>query len=362
MRRATLIALLLAALLGGCALLPGGVIYPTITLDSSVTDDIPVHVAFPFEGAPVAFDLTVDGSLYAGAAAAEKTVTHFGDTDTTDWIDDYYPAFVNEEHQLPFIDDLLSAFRIVRDERGLDADRYAELLTVYAQSIRYETDPVDLKPKFPVETFVDAAGDCDDKTLLLAALLSREGYDVTVLLFEPEKHVALGIRSADIPYGDTGYAYTETTAAGLIGMVPDEFADGVKLESEPRVLRINGGTTPYGAGAQVRYLLDRRAQAVARATELQAQVDARDAELAALEGRINAERTELQSLKAAGHIAEYNARVDDFNALAASYNAAVAERNALVAQVNAAAAVERTLLSGLSDRPGTYAAVLGMPL
>lgn len=361
-RRLSLIVALLTMLLSGCVGLFGGVLYPSITLDKSVTDDLPVHAAFMFEGAPVTFDLTVDGSLYAGAVAAPKTVTRFGDEDTADWIGDYYAAFVNEEHQLPFIDNLLDRLRTVRDERGLDADRYAELLTVYVQSIPYRTDPVDLQPKFPVETFVDNAGDCDDKALLLASLLSREGYDVAILLFEPEKHVSLGIRSAEIPYLETGYAFTETTTQAFIGMVPDEFADGVTLESTPRVLRINSGTLAYAAGAQVRAILDKRASAVALAAELEPQLDVADTDLNALETRVNAQRAELQALRDSGRIAEYNARVDDFNALVAGFNAAVADRNALAARLTAAANVERAVLQGLTDRPGTYARVPGMPL
>jgi hypothetical protein len=358
MRRYLIIAILLTALLAGCTGgLPEGVIYPSITLDKSVTNDIPVSVSFAFEGQPVTLDVMVDGSLYAGAVAAQKSVTRFGNARENDWIEDYFPAFIDEEHQESFYADLLGALRRVRDERRLDSDRYAELLTVFAQSITYETDPVDLEPKFPVETLVDGAGDCDDKTLLLAGLLAREGYDVSIFLFEPEKHVALGVHSEDIGYLNTGYAYTETTAEGFIGMVPDSFAGGITLTSEPRVFRIGSGTTPYTAGAQVREILDERARAIARADALVAEIAAADAGITSLAAQVSASASELESLQNAGRIAEYNSRVPGHNYLVEQYNDAVARRNALVDEHNALAELDRIIVQGLDDRAGVYAAV-----
>ncbi len=358
MRRTLVIALLLPALLAGCSVgLPEGVIYPSITLDQTVTDDIPVTHTFVFEGQQVTLNVTVDGSLYAGAVAAEKTVTRFGNARENDWIEDYWPAFINEEHQEAFYASLLAALRQVRDYAGLDADRYAELMTVYVQSLAYQTDPVDLEPKFPVETFVDGAGDCDDKTLLLAGLLTREGYDVAILMFEPEQHVALGIRSEDIGYLDTGYAFVETTAEGFIGMVPDSFGSGVTLTSEPRVFGVDGGTLAYTAGDEVRAILDGRAEAIARAADLASQIDAADAELASLQAELAAAQAELSSLRSSGRTAEYNAAVPEYNALVDEFNAAADRRNDLANQHNALADLDRLVVEGLHDRAGTYAAV-----
>ncbi|MBN1192092.1 MAG: hypothetical protein JXA36_00140 [Coriobacteriia bacterium] len=358
MRRVSTVLLLLAIVLGGCAnALPQGVIYPSITLDESVTEDIPIAVEFVFEGEPVAFEVTVDGSLYAGAQAAEKTVTRFGNARENDWIEDYFPAFIDEEHQETFYADLLDSLRQIRESRGLDADRYAELLVVFAQSLDYETDPVDLEPKFPVETFVDGDGDCDDKTLLLAALLSREGYDVAILLFEPEKHVALGIRSDDIAYANTDYAFTETTAEGFIGMVPDEFAGGITLSSEPRVFRIGSGTTPYAAGAQVAAILDARERALAQAEDLTDEIAAADAELSVLAAEVSASDARLSALKSAGRIDEYNALIPEHNELVRRYNSAAEDRNELADRYNVLAGIDSLVVNGLDDRAGTYAAI-----
>lgn len=360
MKRLLVIASLLPAIIVGCATrLPEGVIYPSITLDESVAYDIPVSVTFTFEGQPVTISVSVDGALYEGADAAEKTVTRFGNARENDWIEDYFPAFVEEEHLLPFYDSLLAELRAVRAARGLDDDRYAELLTVFAQSITYRTDPVDLEPKFPVETFVDGAGDCDDKTLLLAGLLAREGYDVAILLFEPERHVALGIACEDLDYQDTGYAYTETTAQGFIGMVPEEFADGVELESEPRVFAIGSGKRKYTAGDQVSAILEGRERALAQAAALADEIAIADETLRDLEAQVQVERGELNRLQAAGAADAYNRLVPQYNALVDRYNRATEHRNVLAQRHNELATIERIVVEGLTNRVGTFSVVRG---
>jgi len=355
-RVATIVLSLALLASGGCAAgLPEGVIYPSIepleAAPRTVTHE------FTFEGDPVSITVVVDGGLYAGAVSADKAVIRFGNAHETDWIEDYYPAFIEEPHQDPFYADVLAAFHAVRDARGLDADRYAELLAVFVQSLEYHTDPVDLSPKFPVETFVEGAGDCDDKALLLAGLLARESYDVAVLLFEPEQHVALGIRSAGGDYEDTGYAFIETTSAGFIGMEPEEVGGGGTLRSEPRVFRIGSGTTPYTADDEVQIILDARERAIAEAERLVLLIEEADASLSSLESETAAFRKELDQLKAAGDITAYNAAVPAYNELVQRYNAAVADRNELVARHNEYAELERVIVEGLDDRSGVSAAV-----
>jgi hypothetical protein len=351
------LGLVLATLTGCVGGLPSRVIYPSITLDETVTEDHTVSTRFVFEGRPVEFTLAVDGSLYAGAAAATKSVTRFGRARENDWIEDYYPAFVDEPAQEPFFAELLGALRAVRDERGLDADRYAELLTVFAQSVAYGTDPVDLSPKFPVETFVEGEGDCDDKTLLLAALLAREGYDVAILLFESEQHVSLGIRSEAEGYAGTGYEFVETTAPAFVGMVPDEFAGGLTLTSTPRVFRIGEGTRPFTAADEVRAILEGRERIIETALALADELTAADAELTALQQEVADARSELESLQAAGDAAAYNERVAPYNRLVDRYNAAAAARNDLAERYNRLTELERAIVEGLDDRAGTYALV-----
>jgi len=358
---AALVVVALALLAGGgcSAELPTGVVYPSITPEEAAPRTV-TH-EFTFEGEPVAITVPVDGGLYAGAVSAGKAVIRFGNARETDWIEDYYAAFVDEPHQDQFYADALAALRAVRDARGLDADRYAELLSVFVQSLEYHTDAVDLSPKFPVETFVDGFGDCDDKALLLAGLLAREGYDVAILLFEPEQHVALGIRSANADYRDTGYAFVETTSQGFVGMAPEEVGDGGTLTSEPRLFPIGSGTTAYTAGDEVQAILGAREKAIAEAKRLTGLIEQADAALTSLETENRAAREELEALQAAGDVSAYNAAVPAYNVLVERYNQAVADRNELVAEHNEYANLERTIVEGLDNRTGVFAAVASAP-
>lgn len=357
MKHAVAIALLLTAALMACASgVPDGVIYPSIHPDSAASYDIPVTATFTFEGQPVSITVAVDAGLYTGAAAAEKTVTRFGNARKDDWIEDYFPAFVEEPSQAGFYDALLAELRRVRDERQLDNDRYAELLTVFAQSIAYHTDPDDLEPKFPVETFVDGNGDCDDKTLLLAALLSHEGYDVAVLLFEPEKHVALGIRCEELAYKQTGYAYTETTTQGFIGMIPDSFSGGIELVSDPQVFEIGDGSREYTAGDEVTVILEGRQQAAEEAEVLARQIQTSDTALREMEAELRVRREELDRLRVSND-SGYTDSAITYNALVSQYNKASQQRNELAQRHNTLVDIDRIVVEGFDDRRGTFTAV-----
>jgi hypothetical protein len=365
MRRALAIGIVVIALAAASACvpdgrggstfgLPTGVVYPKIVPDDSVTENRTVDYTFSFEGVQRTLSITVDGSVYAGADAAEKSVTRFGNARENDWIEDYYPAFVNEPHQDAFYDSLLGQFRAIKSADGLDANRYAELLTVFVQSIEYRTDPVDLSPKFPVETFVEQSGDCDDKTLLLAGLLSREGYDVAVMLFEAEQHVALGIRDGANDYANTGYAFTETTAPGFVGMVPVGLGGGIVLRSEPRVFTIDGGTTMFGAGDQVAFIVEQDARLEQQAAELDKLVNTADAELASLEAQASSLTSQLNAYSDSGDTARYNALIPEYNRVVDAYNAKAADRNALAARYNTAVEARTYIYDHLDDRPAVY--------
>lgn len=363
MRRALAMIVIFAALAGvsacsmlsgGSVELPSGVVYPTITPDPAVTQDVTVDYSFSFEGKEQAVSVTVSGAVYAGADVAEKSVTRFGNAHENDWIEEYYPAFVNEPHQDAFYDALLAQTRAIKASMGLDSDRYVELLLTFVQSIEYRTDPVDLSPKFPIETFVEQWGDCDDKTLLLAGLLSREGYDVAVLLFEAEQHVALGIRSDINDYQGTGYAFAETTSPGFVGMVPDGLGGGIALVSEPRVFRIDGGTTPFTASDTVAFIMDRDVQLQQLSVELGEALDTADAELAELSAQASSLKAQLEAYSASGDTARYNELVPGYNAAAEAYNAKAAERNDLATRYNDTVNARSYIYDHLDDRFGVY--------
>jgi hypothetical protein len=188
--------------------------------------------------------------VYSAASRADKNAYLDRSTAESAWVPCYYRSFITDSHQEVFYNNLLGGFRQIRADSNLDEERYLELIVAFVQSIPYSTEQG--APKFPVETFVDYSGDCDDKALLLAALLSREGYNASLLYFGREKHMGVGIADPENPFRSSGYAYTEATVPSTIGNVPERIQGGRQLSSDPLVILIGEGSRTYGSGAKVK--------------------------------------------------------------------------------------------------------------
>ncbi len=248
------------------------------------------------------------------------------------WVTDSYLAMVNDPAQDQMYTDLIAQFRKIRDDQGLSSDEYLELMAAYTQSLTYETTP-DNPAKYPVETVVEGAGDCDDKSLLLAGLLSREGYKVALLAFTPESHMALGVGSADSLYKDTGYAYLETTNLSYVGVPPDELAGG--WFSHRSRWSSRSGTVPrlYTSGAETAYIHDMSTLSEQKVM---------GTGCAGQAARFRSDRKTGPDLPSSNRrcracgareiSAAYNAQVSSHNALVSAYNAELATYRQEVAQ------------------------------
>lgn len=287
----------------------------------------PVGISFTFEGKPISFSIPVNGTVYFGAQRARKEALLTKDIPESIFIPHYYLAFLNDPNQEEFYRDLLGAFRSIRVNDTLDADEYLELMTVAVQSLPYESDGTLTAPKFPIETYVDGRGDCDDKSLLLAGLLAREGYSVALFYFKPEAHMALGVKGYGCDYQETGYGYVATTNLSLVGVPTSQLAAGVNLTSVPLVIPVGNGTGLYGKCGETMAIQD----ALER-TETHADSLSRD--LASLTAR-------MSDLRSRGKYAEYNQLLNQYSAVVKDYN-----DNALV---------HNHILQNLDDRKGTYA-------
>ncbi len=103
-------------------------------------------------------------------------------------------------------------------------------VTAFVQSLPYtsdiETTPYDEYPRYPVETLFDRGGDCEDTSILVAALLDKMGYDVALLLLQDAQHMAVGVSMSGTygsyyEYDGKQYFYLETTGEGWeIGVIP----------------------------------------------------------------------------------------------------------------------------------------------
>ena len=144
-------------------------------------------------------------------------------------IGDNRKSFVFSEQGRPVVRDLARRLEaIARSE----TDRVEAALT-YVQSLPYSYDSTskgkDEYVRYPVETLVDGCGDCEDKSVLLAAILHEMNIDF-VLLMAPD-HMAVGVNyephngATGFMFNGKKYYYAETTEIDFkIGQVPTNVA------------------------------------------------------------------------------------------------------------------------------------------
>jgi hypothetical protein len=159
----------------------------------------------------------------------------------------YYQAMINDPSQDRIYRDLLAQFRQIRADRNLTDDEYLELIAASIQSIPYR-DGGNNPPKYPAELLAENQGDCDDKSILIAGLLAREGYSVVLLKFGPESHMAMGIGSDAFPYKATGYTYLEGMTPAYVGYPTAHLL--IPLNSDPLVIPVSSGTKLYLSGSE----------------------------------------------------------------------------------------------------------------
>ncbi len=107
------------------------------------------------------------------------------------------------------------------------------LIATFVRSLphsdKYATTPFDGYPRYPVETLFDQGGDSEDNSILVAALLYREGYDIVFFRFEQQKHMAVGVNlpaagGYSWEYQGNRYCYLETTEKNFeLGGCPYQF-------------------------------------------------------------------------------------------------------------------------------------------
>lgn len=144
------------------------------------------------------------------------------------------------------IDSAARQFEAAALAGNLDSGEVVELVLKFAQSLTYATDNVstsfDQYPRYPLETLFEQTGDCEDTSLLAAAILTGMGYDTAFILFEEFDHMGLGIHFPPEPeikmygnswiYGDSDnvvaagerrYWYLDTSGKRPMGWAPPEY-------------------------------------------------------------------------------------------------------------------------------------------
>jgi len=245
-----IICLLLSLVIIVCLGTGSGVVYPEIIPAEGLTSVHAYNFDFPFAGGSQRISTEVGDAVYLGAKNANKYAVLHGKQPEDELLSGYYQAFISDPCQGPMYESLLRDFRDIRADEGLDDDEYLELITVFVQSLPYLENENATGMRFPVETIVEGGGDCDEKACLLLGLLSREGYNVSLLFFSGNYHVAAGVA---VP-GQDGYAYIETTKYSFVGVPARMLANGAILNTEPVVIKIGNGTENYQSSDEGRFL------------------------------------------------------------------------------------------------------------
>ena len=124
---------------------------------------------------------------------------------------------------------------IFRQRREWSKQERVDFVLSFVQSLPYTHDDVttgyDEFRRYAVETLIEGGGDCEDTTILVAAILRGLG-EKTALIFTPG-HIALGVSGdftgASVPHGGTTYYYCETTGTGWgVGVLPPSFGTQVE--------------------------------------------------------------------------------------------------------------------------------------
>ncbi len=350
--------ILLLVLFAGCTgeFLPGQTDrYPHVGSDSATWQYEYITHSFNFENRVISLTVPVDMGIYDAAYNSDKSAyLNQEKLSLNEWSGEYYRSFMNS----PAIDTVyapvLEEFGKIRQEMSLDSDRYAELIFAYAQSVPYRTDNVRTQPKFPIETIYENSGDCDDKSILAAALLAREGYDVALFEFEAEEHMAVGIKSDACTYKNTGYAYAETTDYSLIGWPEIKTDDDSEIISDPYVILAGSGTITYQSCGDVLFIYEKMNEALKFTEDTEKQISEDTAEAERMSDEIRAFKDKMNSLKESGNIAEYNRNVSEYNSMASEYNKKSSSLKELVKQYNKYVNIYNYITEHRYDRKGVY--------
>ena len=323
---------------------------------SSVTGDYNyITHSFNFENRKINLTVPVDMGIYSAAYNSDKSAyLNPEKLSSNEWYDEYYSSFmISPAMDMVYIP-ILEEFQKIKQKMSLDSDRYAELIFAYAQSIPYRTDDTRKQPKFPVETIYENSGDCDDKSILAAALLAKEGYDVALFEFEAEEHMAVGIKSDICTYKNTGYAYAEVTGYSYIGWPEIKTDDNASIKSDPYIISAGKGTIAYQSCGDVLFIYQKMNEALRFTYDTEKQIIEDKAKAERMADQISAFKEKMKILKESGNIAEYNRNVSSYNSMISEYNKKSSSLEALVNQYNNFVNIYNYIAEHRYDRKGVY--------
>jgi len=142
-----------------------------------------------------------------------------------------YSIYVTHPFDDDYIKSIIEKMNKFSIQQDLTESEKVNLVISFVQSLPYTYDnittPHDDYPRYPLETLVEGGGDCEDTSILTAAILREMGYKVILIDFPT--HVACGVNIENV-YGsyylvnDEKFFFLETTGEGWeLGNIPDDY-------------------------------------------------------------------------------------------------------------------------------------------
>jgi len=152
-------------------------------------------------------------------------------------LEGYYRQYVSDPVQKKYLDDLIEN---IRDRSDLPQER-ARIAISLIQHIPYT---VTSHTYYPYEVLYSNSGKCEDKSILIAYVLSQMGYGTALLLYYPEHHMALGLKCPkQFSINNSGYCFVETTTPTIMTFNNGTYTGVGRLKSQPEIIRISDGNS-----------------------------------------------------------------------------------------------------------------------
>lgn len=110
--------------------------------------------------------------------------------------------WVKEPQNIAYISTLARSLQEKAQKEGYDRFQTAEFILSFVQAIPYVQHDI---LQLPAQTLIES-GDCDDKTVLLGAILRSLGYEVALLHYSANTHMNLGVAFDKNEVPQRGYA------------------------------------------------------------------------------------------------------------------------------------------------------------
>jgi hypothetical protein len=260
---------------------------------------------------------------------------------------DQYDTFIYDNYDEKILNTIINA---ISESDGSKEYDLAQLLVAFVQSIPYDSDAKD--PKFSIETLFNKTGDCDDKSILLAKLLSYAGYNTCLFIYEKGQHMAVGLKVDQLTEAyKNGYVFIESTGYNPIGNIPDKFADNIDIRNEdPKIIEVdiansfhaisgyvelqkfyslvksNYGDGYFNTSVEGRIIYEKRTILEKELSDLKTTFDI-------LTNKIKVKRDLLDNTDSL-EVDEFNKLVNEYNDFKKSYNNKIVEFNKLTRRIN----------------------------